>query len=125
MCTGIKPNTKDLVCCPTSIENQYMCVDDYLRVRDMKNTFAAGDITNIKEEKTAQGAEVQAEVVVRNIYNGEANQDLVKYHAEKRAMVISLGKWDGVLIYKKFVLTGILPAILKILIEKKTMRQKK
>ena len=36
-------------------------------------------------------------------------------------MVISLGKYDGIFEYKNVVLTGLIPAFLKLAIEKKTM----
>jgi len=96
-------------------------VDNYLRVKGEENIFTGGDITDIAEEKTAQSAEKQANVIVRNIRNFEAKKPLVTYHPKRRPMVISLGKWDGIFEYKNFVLTGILPAFMKAAVEWKTM----
>ncbi len=127
LCTGIKPNYEYMEkYCSTSLnERQNICVNSFLQVQGYQHIFAAGDITNVPEEKTAQNSEKQAEVVVRNIYHLERNEVMEEYHSEPRVMVISLGKWDGVLVYKKVVLAGIVPGILKRLIEWKTMRRYK
>jgi len=36
-------------------------------------------------------------------------------------LIISLGKYDGIFVYKNFVITGLIPAFLKYLVEKKTL----
>lgn len=125
LCTGIKPNYEYMEkYCSTSLnERQNICVNPFLQVQGYSHIFAAGDLTNIAEEKTAQNAEKQAEIVVRNIYHLEKNEPLAEYHSKPRVMVINLGKWDGMLVYKNFVLKGIIPGILKRLIEWKTMRR--
>lgn len=127
LCTGIKPNYEYMEkYCSTSLnERQNICVNPFLQVQGYQHIFAAGDITNIPEEKTAQNSEQQAEVVVRNIYHLERNESPDEYHSQPRVMVINLGKWDGMLVYKNFVLRGIIPGILKRLIEWKTMRKYK
>ena len=51
------------------------------------------------------------------------NKSLIAYNSKPRIMVISLGKWDGILIYKQFTLTGIIPGIMKTMIEKMFMRK--
>ncbi len=125
LCTGIKPNYKFMEhSCSTSLnERRNICVNTFLQVQGFQHIFAAGDITNIAEEKTAQNAEKQAEIVVKNIYHLENEETLEEYTSSPRVMVISLGKWDGMLIYKNFVLTGIIPGILKTIIEWKTIRR--
>lgn len=122
LCTGIFPNYEAWQNFPLT-EKKYIQTNGYLQVLGHSHIFAAGDITGIAEEKTAQNAEKQAEVVVRNIYHLEKKQPLESYHSKPRVMVISLGKWKGILVYKNFVLTGIIPGLLKRLIEWKTMRK--
>jgi len=74
LCTGIKPNCEFLN--KLWLEERGVAVDEFLRVRGKKNVFAAGDVNSITEEKTAQAAEKQASVVVRNIIATENNQRL-------------------------------------------------
>ena len=125
LCTGIKPNyeflKKNFAVCLNDRNN--LVVNDFLQLPGHAAIFAAGDITAIAEEKTAQNAEKQAQVVVKNIYHLERQQPLVAYHSLPRVMVISLGEWRGIVVYKNYVLTGIIPGILKQLIEWKTMRK--
>ena len=127
LCTGIKPNyqcmSKSLSHCLN--EKKAVIVNEYLQVKGFQNVFAAGDINDVNEEKTAQNAEKQAEVVVKNIVKLEKGKALKKYLPKPRIMVISLGKWNGILVYKSFVLTGLIPGILKTLIEWKEMRKYK
>ena len=123
LCTGIKPNywclSRNLSYCLN--QGNAIIVNEYLQVKGFSNVFAAGDITDVREEKTAQNAEKQAEVAAKNIFNIEKGKNLEKYLSKPRAMVISLGKWHGILVYKKIVLTGLIPGILKGLIEWKEM----
>lgn len=123
LCIGIMPNYRYLAqFCSTSLdEKNSLCVNKYLQVENHNNIFAAGDITSIKEEKTAQAAEKQAKVVVNNILRLDQGKELKEYNPKKKPMVISLGKWSGILVYKNFVLTGIIPGIMKGIIEWKTM----
>ena len=122
LCTGITPNS-DFINKKADIinEKKQIKVNEFLQLEDYKNIFAAGDVTNINEEKTAQNAEKQAGIVIKNIIRLESNKQLVKYNAKPRIMVISLGKYNGILEYKNFVLTGIIPAFLKWFVEWKTM----
>jgi len=125
MCVGITPNYHSMKkSCSTSLnERNFVCVNPYLQVQGFDNVFAAGDITNIKEEKTAQGAEKQAEIVRRNICNLEKSRSLEKYVSVSRPMVISIGDNKGMLLWGNYVLTGWLPSLLKKFIEWKTMRR--
>lgn len=122
LCTGIVPNYEALQNLPLTAK-KYLQVDGYLQVLGYSSIFAAGDITSLAEEKTAQNAEKQAEIVVKNIYHLEKKEPLESYRSKPRVMVISLGKWKGILVYKNFVLKGIIPGILKRLIEWKTIRK--
>lgn len=125
LCTGIKPNYEYLqhYCSASLDERQNICVDNFLQVQGYDHIFAAGDITSIAEEKTAQNAEKQAEIVVKNVYHLDRGEQLEHYQSKPRMMVISLGKWNGIMLYKDFVLTGIIPGLLKSLIEWKTMKK--
>ena len=127
ICTGIKPNS-DFIKKNFSNElnsKQKLKINKYLQITNYPNIFSAGDITNLVEEKTAQNAEKQAEIIVRNIKHSETNEELEEYKSIKRPMVISLGKYKGILTYKNFVLTGFIPAIIKKIVEWKTMRRYK
>jgi apoptosis-inducing factor 2 len=121
-CTGIMPNYKHLGVCSTELTTtNHLCVQDTLQVVGRTNIFAVGDITAIAEEKTAQNAEEQAKVVIGNIRHLTRQEPLEKYSPKTRTMVISLGKWNGILIHGNKVLPGIIPGILKRVVEWKTM----
>ena len=100
-------------------EKNQLIVNDFLQVKGLKNLFGGGDITNIKEEKTAQAATLHAEVIAKNIIRMEEGKELVKYIPKENPMVLSLGKHHGLLDYKNFSLKGVFPGLLKKLIEKK------
>ena len=61
--------------------------------------------------------------MVKNILRMERGKELIKYIHNEKPMVISLGKDDGILVYKNFVLRGIIPGFLKRVIEWKTIKQ--
>ena len=126
LCTGIVPNTQFLNSHfkDDLDSHKHIRVNQYLQMR--KNIFVAGDCSNIHEEKTAQNAEEQAKVVVKNVRHliqGDHGEAFESYHPRPRAMVISLGKSHGILTYKNWTLTGRIPALLKSLIAWKTMRR--
>ena len=127
LCTGIKPNFEFMEKNFSSSlnENKYIKVNNFLQLEGSKNIFVAGDITAIKEEKTAQNAEKQARVVIDNIRNLVSGKRLREYKSGDRVMVISLGKTNGILTYKNFIIPGIIPGLLKTLIEWKTMMRYK
>lgn len=122
-CTGIKPNSEPL---EKNFKNSLtkgkkVKVNEFLQLENHENIFAAGDITNIKEEKLAQNAEKQADIVIKNLIKMKENKPLEKYLSKPRIMVISLGRFNGILQYKKIVITGIIPGIIKSIVEWKTM----
>ncbi len=123
LCTGIQPNFEFMKKKFSGILNEknYIKVNSFLQLQDHKNIFAAGDITAIPEEKLAQNAEKQGKIATENIMRLELEKPLKEYRPKPRIMVISLGKWDGILTYKNMALTGIVPGILKTLIEWRTM----
>jgi apoptosis-inducing factor 2 len=96
-------------------------VNEYLQLLDRKNIFVAGDVSNIAEEKTAQNAEKHGKLVAHNLDALINNRNMKSYKSKKRLMVISLGKYCGIMEHKNFILTGIIPAMLKSFIEKMVM----
>ncbi len=123
LCTGIVFNNDSLKrCFKESLDGKGMVkVNKHLQVEGYSNIFAAGDITSINEEKTAQNAEKQACIVACNIRNLERERKLYDYKSLPRIMIISLGKYNGLLTYKNIVLSGIIPGLLKSFVEWKTM----
>ena len=123
ICTGILPNSKFMI--PKFNKDlddkKYIKVNSNLQLEKYSNIFSAGDVNNIIEEKTAQSAEKQAEIVIKNIKNLELKKGLINYVPKEKPMVISLGRYNGIFEYKGIVLFGIIPAFLKWFIEKKTM----
>lgn len=120
-CMGIKPNSDFMSGKMKKYidEKGFILVNEFLQVDGFKNIFAVGDVNNSKVEKTAQNAKNQANIVVKNILALENGKELTKYNEEKTPVVISLGKYNGILEYKGFVFTGIIPASIKWFVEKK------
>ena len=127
LCTGITPNYDFMESnfSHSLNEKNQITLNEHLQLIGKKNIFVAGDITDRLEEKTAQNAERQAKIVVKNIIALEDKSNLVSYHSKKTPLVISLGKYKGVLDFGNFVLTGFIPALLKSFIEIKEMRKLK
>ncbi|MBI5804292.1 FAD-dependent oxidoreductase [Candidatus Pacearchaeota archaeon] len=126
LCTGITPNFDFMKSKLNSCLNKKGCIEvnEHLQLINNKNIFAAGDINDKSEEKTAQNAERQAKVVVKNIIAMEEDKPLLKYKTKKTPLVISLGKHNGLFVYKNFTITGRIPGLLKGMIEKKEMAKK-
>tara|TARA_Y100000310_G_scaffold225672_1_gene227726 strand:- start:19423 stop:20457 length:1035 start_codon:yes stop_codon:yes gene_type:complete len=127
LCTGIKANAEFMKknFKKQLNERNQIKVNRYLQVLEYDHMFVAGDVTDRREEKTAQNAEKEASSVVHNLKDFVAQQPLTEYVSHKRPMVISLGKWHGVFEQNNVVFTGLLPGLLKSFIEWKSMRQYK
>ncbi|HIG96546.1 TPA: FAD-dependent oxidoreductase [Candidatus Woesearchaeota archaeon] len=134
LCTGIQSNSGFMKkhFAKKLNEREQIEVNAFLQVEGSKNIFVCGDVNNSHEEKTAQSAEKQAMIAVENLYRLEqhsahsthpAQQSLVAYYPTKKPMVISLGKWCGIFVWGRFTWCGVLPGILKNLVEWKTMIQ--
>ena len=125
LCTGIKPNFDFMSRkFSKSLNNKNkVIVNEHLQIEGFRNIFAAGDITDRVEEKTAQNAERQARVVAKNITLLERKEKLKNYHSRRTPLVISLGKYNGIFSWGNFVLTGIIPGLLKSFIEFREMRK--
>lgn len=123
LATGIKNNYEFIKPGFNKILNKrnQVIVNDFLQVKDNKNIFSGGDITDINEEKTAQSANVHANIITKNILNLEKNKSLKKYFSKKRPYVLSLGNKYGIIEYKNLSFAGLIPGLLKHLIEKKAL----
>jgi len=127
ICTGNQPNTEMLQNAHfhkyINEKNGLVRVNEYLQLQDHPNIFVAGDLTDIPqyEEKLCQTAGREVNLVVRNIFRRERHQELVKYDPTDCPMCVSLGKYDGILTYKGFTLTGFVPAAVKEFIEWKEL----
>lgn len=121
ICTGIKTNSGFIFKSMNKIINKSgkVIVNKFLQVKGFNNIFSGGDLTSLSEEKTAQSASIHAKIISKNIKNLENSKPLVDYPSRVHPMVISLGRKNGIFEYKNFVFKGIVPSILKKLIEKK------
>ncbi len=119
ICMGIKPNFNFKM----DLKEKSLETNEYLQLRTNKNIFVAGDVSQIKEEKTAQNAVNHAKIIVKNITRLERNKPLKKYLIEKTPQIISLGKDKGILEFKNFIVKGKLPIILKNFVERREMRK--
>jgi len=124
LCTGIKPNSefmeknfKDKL-----TEKKFIKVNKCLQLEGIKNIFVAGDVANINEIKLAQNAEKHAKIIIKNIDSLEKNKPLSIYESKPRTMVISLGKYRGIINYKNRTITGIIPGNLKNILEYSIMK---
>lgn len=122
-CTGITPSSSLLEKnFPKKVsDNGYASVNEFLQFTP--KIFCAGDVTNIHEEKTAQSADIQARIVARNIINSSLGKPLKKYKVKERVLIVGLGKYKGILVYRNFAITGIFPAIIKKVIERVEMNR--
>ncbi len=93
-------------------------VNSYLQLEGMRNIFAAGDITDRSVEKTAQNSIIQAKIVSSNINALESKDNLKEYNSRKTPLIISLGKYYGIFTWGNFTFTGIIPGLMKTIIEK-------
>lgn len=118
---GIKPNFQFMrKHFSKEIKNGIM-VNKFLQLEGREKIFVCGDVAGIKEEKTAQNAENHAKLVIHNIKSIENKLNLRPYESKKRLIVISLGKFKGIIEKGKFFHAGFIPAFMKTIIEKYVM----
>ena len=127
ICTGIVCNTSFMqpYLKTTLDEKARIRVNEFLQVKGYPHMFCCGDANDIAEEKLAQTAENQADLACDNLMHQINQKELHKYVPKPRTMVLSLGKYDGIIMYKNFVFPGLPAAIAKTLIERMVMREKK
>ncbi len=124
LCVGITPNSEFMKkSFPKLIDGKgYISTDEFLNLKGFKNIFVGGDVTDIKEEKTAQVSLEHAEIIKKNLINLEKNKPLERYKHKERTMLLSLGNHKGILTYKKFVMKGFIPRMIKKHVQNKEMR---
>ncbi|MBI4017063.1 MAG: FAD-dependent oxidoreductase [Candidatus Aenigmarchaeota archaeon] len=119
-CAGIKCDSSFLANGLLKAVNKRKCVlvNDLLQIEGFPNIFCGGDLTAIPEEKTAQNAEHHARIIAHNILTSlGVCKTLFKHAHGSGPLVISFGDWAGLFIYKSFWWGGIIPAIMKKMIE--------
>eukprot|EP01117_Protostelium_nocturnum_P004805 TRINITY_DN1744_c0_g1_i1.p1 TRINITY_DN1744_c0_g1~~TRINITY_DN1744_c0_g1_i1.p1 ORF type:complete len:424 (+),score=136.04 TRINITY_DN1744_c0_g1_i1:100-1371(+) len=101
----------------------FVKVNQHLQIPGTINVFVAGDVASIQEEKLCQTAGDHAQLIASNIRALEKGKKLQSYHPKPCPMLISLGKFDGILTYRGFSMTGFVPAAMKEFVEWKEMAQ--
>jgi NADH dehydrogenase FAD-containing subunit len=126
-CAGIECNPWFMKDFPRTIiaDRNALKVNKYLQLDGCPGIFVGGDITSINEEKTAANAERHARLIVKNIDRILKNKPLIPYKESKGPLVISLGDRDGIIVFRRLVITGLLPRIIKYLIAWWVLRQYK
>jgi apoptosis-inducing factor 2 len=118
-CTGIEFNPYFMKNFPKSCfsKKNALNVNEYLKLEGFSNIFVGGDITNIPEEKTARKSKLHAKIIVKNIKRALKKDSLVVYKSGKSPIIISLGDFRGIILYK-YVIPGLfIPGLLKWLIQ--------
>eukprot|EP01125_Pyxidicula_operculata_P008645 TRINITY_DN2882_c0_g1_i1.p1 TRINITY_DN2882_c0_g1~~TRINITY_DN2882_c0_g1_i1.p1 ORF type:complete len:422 (-),score=46.03 TRINITY_DN2882_c0_g1_i1:246-1511(-) len=130
LCACAVANTQDFKRSPLadSISKQGISVNENLQVVGFSNIYSGGDVVHPGDSKLAQSAEAQASVIATNIIKSHEQSRLnskkvnLTVHRNKEYIkVISLGKYDGIIVWKWIYITGVIPALLKEAIEWKTM----
>jgi len=125
VCTGNIPNSEFMrdAFGDKLTENGFVQVNEFQQLHGYRNIFVAGDISHIpqQEEKLCQTAGAEVSVVIKNLECLLSNAPLHKYVASKCPMLISLGKYDALLTYRGFSLSGFVPAVMKEFVEWKEM----
>ncbi|GMH35871.1 hypothetical protein BSKO_03739 [Bryopsis sp. KO-2023] len=96
-----------------------------LQVTGWDNVFSVGDCSNTPEEKTALAADLAARVACKNIVClSQGAADLLKFpeaichgSAVPEIVDVSLYKYNGIVQFKQYILTGIIAGIMKWSIE--------
>jgi len=124
-CAGVSCNPWFLTGFSENIvtERKALRVNQHLQLNGYPQIFVGGDINDVIEEKTAHSADKQARIIIENILRLIKKKPLIRYMPHKSLMAISLGNWDGILLYPPFVLPGFIPGIAKQLVEKIGVRR--
>ncbi|KAL8154107.1 hypothetical protein V2J09_011867 [Rumex salicifolius] len=98
-------------------QNGSVKVDQHLRVAGLKNVFAIGDITDLKEAKQGYLAQSHAQVTAKNLkimLKGENESKLKKYKpSSMNIAIVSLGRNSGVAQLPFVTLSGCAPGYIK------------
>lgn len=116
-CGGIKVNPFFMADFPKECfsEKNALNVNEKLQLVGYPHIFVGGDITSVKEEKTARKAKIHGKIIARNIKRAYRNKPLQTYSGKPPLQVISLGDTAGVIQYHSRVINGyLIPGFLKI-----------
>lgn len=118
-CAGIKADPVFMEGFSPSIftTHRYLEVNQHLQLQGHPNIFVGGDLTGLEEEKNAAHANSHAAVITANILRMAQQRPLVTYRPRQEPVDISLGSWDGIIIYPPFVLVGFIPGVGKRVVE--------
>ncbi|CAN6872057.1 unnamed protein product, partial [Brassica oleracea] len=95
--------------------NGRVMVDEHLRVKDRKNEFAIGDITNIPVNEEGYIAEdhVNVAVNIKVMISGGKRKKLSTYKPGSEIAIVSLGRKDSVAQFPFVTVVGCLPGLIK------------
>lgn len=118
-CAGPRPNPPRMVGFDEQIhtERNALRVNRQLQLRGHPNIFVGGDVTSVREEKTAQNAEHHAETIARNVTCLLGGEPLQDYTLREGPLVISLGGRCGLMTYRRRYVPGMIPGLPKWAIE--------
>ena len=128
--TGIVPNTEFLRVgagkTPSPFDGTldargFVQTTHALNLPDHPHIFVLGDILARPGEKLAQVAEAQADVVAANISRLERGRssDALRTHVSSPVpIIVSLGKYDGLLLFRGWTLPGTIAALGKAFVER-------
>jgi len=123
LCTGNVPNTEVLRRSgrfgESLTDRGFARATSTLQLDGWDNVFVAGDVMHVagESEKLCQNAIDEAHMVAANIYRASSNQPLKHYSPASKPMLISLGKYDCVFVFKSITVCGFLPALMKEFVE--------
>ncbi len=123
-CAGIKCNPWFMESFPVHIftERKSLKVNEFLQLAGFSNIFVGGDINDVKEEKTAQNAERHAKLICQNIERSQRDIALKAHKPRSGPLVISLGSKAATMVLpNNWVINGVLPGLLKHMIEFKAL----
>jgi len=133
-CTGAKPNTALLAQNfgdHLDPKSGSLLVNDHLQVEGHPRIFGMGDcmLHRSREAKLGYTAELNAQLVADNVCRHDAGRPLLSYpegavHSKvsPRIYCVSLGRFNGSLVFNSLVVNGALAAAMKVLIEHTKMR---
>ncbi|NIQ04681.1 MAG: FAD-dependent oxidoreductase [Candidatus Korarchaeota archaeon] len=104
-------------------ENGALRVNAHLQLVGHPHIYVGGDLTSIKEEKTAYNAKRHAKIIGTNLIRELRNTKLKEYTKHPTPLVISLGNRNGLFVFSPLTLPGSIPALLKWGIKKREMRK--
>ncbi len=116
---------------PQRSRRGWLLVDEFMRVRGLRDVYAAGDIASVKVDdayacKMAEEAILQGRVAARNVAAEISGEKPVAVHrpifrSDRARTLFSMGFNRGVMVWDKIVHRGRLPFTAKMLIEKVVM----